>query len=222
MTDTCQNQLAKYPNSTLCSKEVSPAARQWTDWLTASWSSSVCPDACFRSTEEKRKLTASAGQRWNREDPRSKWFQQPLGASPQTPLLGTGSHEQRLLTATLVRPHGGDVAPENPGSQMSREPHGRSQKPDRKWGFRACHSKADKEAELVERKVCFISKAGNLRVVGWRADFCPKASSPWLTITGQEHFYQWREETSQSALTVFLKLVTGWSDQCHLNCFKWS
>ena len=29
-------------------------------------------------------------------------------------------------------------------------------------------------------------------------------------------------ETAQSALTVVLKLVMGWSDQHHLDCFKYS
>lgn len=29
-------------------------------------------------------------------------------------------------------------------------------------------------------------------------------------------------EISQSALTVFLKLVTQWSDQCHSDCFTYS
>ena len=38
--------------------------------------------------------------------------------------------------------------------------------------------------------------------------------------------YRWREgvhaETAQSAVTVILKLVMQWSDQCHLDCFKYS
>ena len=64
-------------------RQVSPGN---TGGLTRSWSSSACPDACFRSTNEKRMLTASAEQGRNREDPPNTWFLQLLGASPQSPL----------------------------------------------------------------------------------------------------------------------------------------
>ena len=43
-------------------------------------------------------------------------------------------------------------------------------------GLAAHRSKANKEARLVERKVCFILDPGNW---GWgRADVCPKANPP--------------------------------------------
>ena len=45
----------------------------------------------------------------------------------------------------------------------------------------AGHSKASKQVRLVERKVRFISDAGNWR--GRMADICPKADSP-LTNRG--------------------------------------
>ena len=44
------------------------------------------------------------------------------------------------------------------------------------WGLAAGHSKANKQARLVERKVCFTSDAGFL--VGRMAYICPKADSP--------------------------------------------
>ena len=63
---------------------------------------------------------------------------------------------------------------------------------------------------LVERKVCFISDAGNL----WgRAYTGPKANSPPHPQLVGKSFYRLREglhaETAQSALTVILKLVSG-------------
>ena len=64
-------------------------------------------------------------------------------------------------------------------------------------------SKVNKEARLVERKICFISEASNL--VTWgvcvcvcvyvqRADSCPKADSLPLTISGHELLYRPVEE----------------------------
>ena len=149
-----------------------------TGGLTRSWSSSACPGACFRSTKEKRTLTASAEQGRNRENPPNTWFRQLLGASPQSPLSGPASLEQRLLTAIPARRHGGS-ARENPGSQMSREyssPRLRARNCNRKWGRAARRSKANKEAGLVGRKVCFISEAGSL--AGEVAEACAKADSP--------------------------------------------
>ena len=78
------------------------------------------------------------------------------------------------------------------------------------WGLAAHHSKANKEARLVERKVCFISDAGNW---GWRvADTCPKSNfapapdsgSLYRPSTGERGL---RAETAQSSLTVIFKLV---------------
>ena len=44
----------------------------------------------------------------------------------------------------------------------------------RKRGLAACCSKANKEAKLVERKVCFILEASNQVGWEWGADFCPR------------------------------------------------
>ena len=61
------------------------------------------------------------------------------------------------------------------------------------------------------------------RQPGGKEDSCPKAGSPPLTIGGKS-FYRRREraETAQAALTGILKLVMQWSDQWHLDCFKYS
>ena len=65
---------------------------------------------------------------------------------------------------------------------------------------------------------------------GGRGELLSKGrlDSPPLTVSGQE--FQGcigggrglHAETAQSALTVILKLVMRWSDQWHLDCFKYS
>ena len=65
---------------------------------------------------------------------------------------------------------------------------------------------------------------------GWagHTDSCPKMDSlhPDTDNQGARAFIDGgrglRAETAQSALTVVLKLVMQWSDQCHLDCFKYS
>ena len=60
---------------------------------------------------------------------------------------------------------------------------------------------------------------------GCRADFWPKADSPTGDNQWARAFKDRRGlhvETAQSDLIVILKLVTWWSDQCHLDCFKYS
>ena len=53
----------------------------------------------------------------------------------------------------------------------------------RKWGPAACCLKANEEARLVERKICFISR--DLQLVR-RADSCQKADSSPPIISGQK------------------------------------
>ena len=85
---------------------------------------------------------------------------------------------------------------------------------NRKWVLAARHSKANKDASLVERKVCFILDT-SYGVGGgwWRADACPKANSlpPPPDNQGAGAFIHrgkaLHAETAQSALTVILKLV---------------
>lgn len=64
-----------------------------------------------------------------------------------------------------------------------------------------------------------------------KVDLCPKRipnySSEERVFKGHfEEVYGQRErlhaDTAQSALTVNLKLVTWWSDQCHFDCFTCS
>ena len=54
-------------------------------------------------------------------------------------------------------------------------------------GLAAHCSKANKQARLMEREVCFISDAGNL---AGRADICPKANTqaPALATSGARGF----------------------------------
>ena len=91
-------------------------------------------------------------------------------------------------------------------------------------GSNACCSKAKKEAKLVERKVCFILDASN-GVGGWGQTSVQRSTVPYWQPGGKS-FYRQREglhaETAQSALTGILKLVMRWSDQCHLDCFKYN
>ena len=79
-----------------------------------------------------------------------------------------------------------------------------------KWGLAVPHS-----TDEPERKVGFILNAGN-----WGGGRTPakKADSP--PVRGQEFYRQAEEgkfQTSKSALTIILKLVTWWSDQHHLH-----
>lgn len=67
----------------------------------------------------------------------------------------------------------------------------RERERNKKWSLASGRSKANKEARLVERKICFISEASNLVCV---CVSCPKANSPPLTIGGQELLYRPREE----------------------------
>ena len=77
----------------------------------------------------------------------------------------------------------------------------------------------------VDRKESFLYFGG--WQPGERVGSCPKANSA-LTISGQE--FQGciggrrglHAETAQSALTAVLKLGMQWSDQRHLDCFKYS
>ena len=57
------------------------------------------------------------------------------------------------------------------------------------WSLAACHSRAKKQARLVERKVCFISDIGNCEW-GWGGVYNhPKADSPALATSGARAFY---------------------------------
>ena len=77
-------------------------------------------------------------------------------------------------------------------------------------------SKAHKQARLVERKVCFISDAGDWGLGSRVVDVCPNTDSP-LLATRSKNFYRqkwWWEgclhaETAQRSLTVIFKLVIG-------------
>ena len=94
------------------------------------------------------------------------------------------------------------------------------------WGLAAHHSKANKQAKLVERKVCLfqMSETGGERVT----DDCSKADSPHTGNQWGKMFYRekWRGVTTCRNSTVISDshFQTGyqWSDQHHLGCFRYS
>ena len=93
-------------------------------------------------------------------------------------------------------------------------------------GLAACRPKANKQARLVERKVCFISDASNCwgRVV----DTCPKADPhSTLATSGARAFI----ERSRGSATCRNSTVSSdshpqighqCSEQRHLGCFRYS
>ena len=96
-----------------------------------------------------------------------------------------------------------------------------------RWGLVAQHSKASEHAMLVERKICFISDAGNCG--GGQTSVQRPDTPPRHTHTNKQGIRNFidRErglhaETAQSALTVIWKLVMCWSDKRHLGCFRYS
>ena len=86
-----------------------------------------------------------------------------------------------------------------------------------KWGPAAHRSKANEEASLVEWKVCFISKASSWDGGG--------PTPPNRQPVGKS-FYRRREGATcrNSTVSSGRHLETGhrWSDQHHLDCFKYS
>ena len=85
---------------------------------------------------------------------------------------------------------------------------------NRKWGPAARHSKAIKEARLVERKVCFILDVNNRGGGVGEGRLLSKGWPPAPDNQGTRDFID-RERglhaEKQSALTVILKLVMQWS-----------
>ena len=75
-------------------------------------------------------------------------------------------------------------------------------------GPAACCSKVNKQARLVERKVCFISDASN-----WGSAREQTSVQRQLATCGARAFIDWRKglhvDPAQSALIVIFKLVVG-------------
>ena len=80
------------------------------------------------------------------------------------------------------------------------------------WDLTIHCSKVNKQARLVERKVCFHSDACNWLGEGWQKPI-QRSTPPLLTTSGARAFIDRQRglhaETAQSALTVILKVVTG-------------
>ena len=87
------------------------------------------------------------------------------------------------------------------------------------WGLGPRHSKASKQTRLVERKVCFISDAGNwgLGETSVQRPLPPLAS-------GGETFHRLRPEppcrNSVVSSDGHLQVGHVWSEQHHLHCFR--
>ena len=93
------------------------------------------------------------------------------------------------------------------------------------WGLAACFSKANKQARLVERKVCLILDAGNWE---WErvADICPKANCPPPWQVGGGNFYrQSRRCTCRNSIVISdspLLMGHQWSYKHHLDFFRYN
>ena len=154
-SETCQNQLAKHPNSTLSSKEKSPGAHWWTHraWELVSLSRGVFS---FHQGKAHTGSQCWAGEKQGGSLKPMVW------AAARNILPHLFSGPARLLTAFPAYRHVSGTNGEKPGSQISRE-HDLTLAPKsvRKVGPSACIWKANKEVRLVERKVCFILEAGS-------------------------------------------------------------
>ena len=88
-------------------------------------------------------------------------------------------------------------------------------------GPAACHSKANKQARLVERNICFISDAGNWGV-GWQTSV--QRPTPPQQAGGESFCRQsWGEGTCRNSTVIsdnHLQIGHRWSDQHHLDCFR--
>ena len=87
-------------------------------------------------------------------------------------------------------------------------------------GLAACLSKTNKQARLVERRVCLISDASNWRGAG-SGYLCKSQLHPYPLKSRGESFY--RQSVSCRNSTVIsnshLQIDHEWSDQPHL---EWS
>ena len=104
----------------------------------------------------------------------------------------------------------------------------------------ACHWKAIKEARLAKSKVCFILDASNGEGGGAADAYLkPNSSHPptappphligapdWLLTIRRQSFYRQREGATCRNSTVssdsHLEIGHRWSDQGHLDCFRYS
>ena len=90
----------------------------------------------------------------------------------------------------------------------------------------ACHSKASKEARLVERKVYFGCQQWGSGSEGEGGEnSSPQANSaPPPTVSEQELFLR-KGDTCRNSTVIsdsHLEISHRWSDQCHLGCFEHS
>ena len=94
---------------------------------------------------------------------------------------------------------------------------------NRKWGLAARQSKANKECRLVERKVCFILDSGN-RWWGGRTPV-QRPTPPSADNQGARAFIDRRRGPHAETIVSsdrHLEIGHRWSDQHHLDCFRYS
>ena len=92
-----------------------------------------------------------------------------------------------------------------------------------KWGLAARQSKANKECRLVERKVCFILDSGN-RWWGGRTPV-QRPTPPSADNQGARAFIDRRRGPHAETIVSsdrHLEIGHRWSDQHHLDCFRYS
>ena len=96
----------------------------------------------------------------------------------------------------------------------------------RVWGPSAGCSKVNKQARLVERKVCFISDAGSWgpRVVNIypKADSLPPTGNLWARAFIDRSKEGATYRNSRVSSDSHLQIGHRWSDQHHLDCFRYS
>ena len=131
-----------------------------TSGLTGSWSASALPDSCLHSS--KGKYVGSQCRAAEKQGGSSKQMVSAAArTSPQAPFSGPASHEQQVpqsLPCTVSWQRLRSGKPREPDVARVRPP---IVCPDlRASGPDAHCSKANKEAGLVERNVCFISETG--------------------------------------------------------------
>lgn len=146
----------------------------------------------FPLPQEKNTMATSAEQGRNREEPRNKALAAARNG-PHVPSCGQEARSNMLLAGF----QGSSWRWLHLGKR--REPRDTARNAASSWsqnlllkvGPGAHSSKANKEARLVERKVCLFSKVGNQG--GGRTPVqTPTLSSPCWQAVGKS-FYKWRE-----------------------------
>ena len=176
MINTHQNQLAKCPNSTLSSKEYFPRCIP-VDLVLELVSSSRCRFPFHQGKALSWQPVPSRGEtgRILETNGFGSCQERPPKSLPQGQLVGSS----RLLATIPAQHHGRHSTLENPREAgiTRMQPHlGAWKTGTEMGGMAALLSESNKRARLVGRKVCFISEASNMGMMGVveRVDSYPK------------------------------------------------